>query len=169
MKRVRVGVGAGFSGDRLDAALPLVERGEIGYLVFERLAERTIALAQKDRLRDASRGYHPFLEERLRRVLPACKARGVKIITNMGAANPTAAGQRAAALASELALNGIKIAVVTGDDILDVVTDGDYLAAETGQSISELTDVVSANAYLGIRSIRDALEHGADLVITGRV
>jgi acyclic terpene utilization AtuA family protein len=65
MKRVRVGVGAGFSGDRLDAALPLVERGEIGYLVFECLAERTIALAQKDRMRDAARGYHPFLEERL--------------------------------------------------------------------------------------------------------
>src|SRR3954447_3661886 len=80
MKQVRVGVGAGFSGDRLDAALPLVERGEIGYLVFECLAERTIALAQKDRLRDASRGYHPFLEERLRRVLAACKARGVKIV-----------------------------------------------------------------------------------------
>ena len=88
MKQVRVGVGAGFSGDRLDAALPLVERGEIGYLVFECLAERTIALAQKDRLKDAARGYHPFLEERLRRVLAACKTHGVKIVSNMGAANP---------------------------------------------------------------------------------
>src|SRR6266536_2618008 len=86
MKRVRVGVGAGFSGDRLDAALPLVERGEIGYLIFECLAERTIALAQRDRLRDSARGYHPFLEERLRRVLAACKAHGVRIVSNMGAA-----------------------------------------------------------------------------------
>src|SRR4051812_17423289 len=165
MKRVRVGVGAGFSGDRLDAALPLVERGEIGYLVFECLAERTIALAQKDRLRDASRGYHPFLEERLRRVLPACQARGVKIISNMGAANPIAAGERAARVARELGISNFKIAVVTGDDVLDIVKAGQSLAAETGQRISDLEDIVSANAYLGIEPIRQALDQGADLVL----
>jgi hypothetical protein len=169
MKRVRVGVGAGFSGDRLDAALPLVERGEIGYLVFECLAERTIALAQKDRLRDSARGYHPFLEERLRRVLAACKARGVKIVSNMGAANPLAAGERAAAVARELGLSGLKIAVVTGDDVLEIVRGGQYTAAETGQPIDEIEDVVSANAYLGIEPIRAALEQGADVVLTGRV
>src|SRR5436190_4210058 len=169
MKRVRVGVGAGFSGDRLDAALPLVERGEIGYLIFECLAERTIALAQRDRLRDSARGYHPFLEQRLRRVLPACAARGVKIVSNMGAANPTAAGQRAAAVARELGLSGLKIAVVLGDDVLPIVRGGDYIAAETGQRIAELEDVVSANAYLGAGPIRRALEQGADLVLTGRV
>jgi hypothetical protein len=169
MKRVRVGVGAGFSGDRLDAALPLVERGTINYLVFECLAERTIALAQKDRLRDATRGYHPFLEERLRRVLPACKARGVKIVSNMGAANPIAAGQRAAAIARELGIDRLKIAVVLGDDVLEIVKRGECLAAETGQPISDLDDVVSANAYLGAGPIRAALEQGADLVITGRV
>jgi hypothetical protein len=169
MKRVRVGVGAGFSGDRLDAALPLVERGNLDYLVFECLAERTIALAQKDRLRDAARGYHPFLDERLRRVLAACKVNGVKIVTNMGAANPLAAGQRAASVARELGIAGLKIAVVTGDDVLETVKAGQYLAAETGQRISDLDDVVSANAYLGIEPIRAALERGADVVITGRV
>jgi len=169
MRRVRVGVGAGFSGDRLDAALPLVERGDIGYLIFECLAERTIALAQRDRLRDAARGYHPFLEERVRRVLPACAARGVKIVSNMGAANPAAAGERAAAVARELGLAGLKIAVVLGDDVLDTVRAGDYVAAETGQPIADLGDVVSANAYLGAGPIRAALEQGADLVLTGRV
>jgi hypothetical protein len=169
MKRVRVGVGAGFSGDRLDAALPLVERGEIGYLIFECLAERTIALAQRDRLRDSARGYHPFLEERLRRVLPACAARGVKIVSNMGAANPIAAGERAAAVGRELGLSGLVIAVVLGDDVLDVVKQGAYVAAETGQPIASLGDVVSANAYLGAGSIRAALEQGADVVLTGRV
>lgn len=169
MKRVRIGVGAGFSGDRLDAALPLVERGEIGYLVFECLAERTIALAQRDRLRDPGRGYHPFLEERLRRVLPACAARGVTIVSNLGAANPVAAGERAAALARELGLAGFKIAVVLGDDVLDIVRAGEYVAAETDQPISELDDVVSASAYLGAGPIREALDRGADLVITGRV
>jgi hypothetical protein len=169
MKRVRVGVGAGFSGDRLDAALPLVERGQIGYLIFECLAERTIALAQKDRLRDANRGYHPFLEERLCRVLPACKAKGVKIVCNMGAANPVAAGERAAAVARELGIDHLRIAVVLGDDVLEIVKAGAYVAAETGQPISELDAVVSANAYLGAAPIREALERGADLVITGRV
>ena len=169
MKRVRVGVGAGFSGDRLDAALPLVERGDIQYLVFECLAERTIALAQRDRLRDSARGYHPFLVERLRRVLPACAARGVKIVSNMGAANPVAAGERAAALARELGLGGLKIAVVLGDDVLDVVRSGEYVAAETGQPIASLDGVVSANAYLGAGPIREALARGADVVITGRV
>src|SRR4051812_50048902 len=96
MKQVRVGVGAGFSGDRLDAALPLVERGEIGYLVFECLAERTIALAQKDRLRDASRGYHPFLEERLRRGGAARPAPRGESGRNKGGAHPGGARPRAA-------------------------------------------------------------------------
>jgi hypothetical protein len=169
MRHVRVGVGAGFSGDRLDAALPLVERGQIDYLVFECLAERTIALAQKDRLKDSSRGYHPFLEERLRRVMAACKARGVKIVSNMGAANPRAAGERAASVARELGIDRLKIAVVLGDDVLDIIEQGDYPAAETGQPIAQLDDVVSANAYLGIEPIRQALEQGADLVLTGRV
>jgi hypothetical protein len=87
----------------------------------------------------------------------------------MGAANPTAAGERAAAVARELGLDGLKIAVVTGDDVLEIVRSGDYLAAETGQRISELEDVVSANAYLGIEPIRQALEMSADVVLTGRV
>ena len=168
MKRVRVGVGAGFSGDRLDAALPLVERGEIGYLVFECLAERTIALAQREKLRDPERGYHPFLVERLRRVLPACAERGVKIVSNMGAANPAAAGRRAAELTRELGLPHLKIRVVLGDDVLDLVKRGDF-HAEDGSPVNGLPNVVSANAYLGADSIRGALEQGADIVITGRV
>src|SRR5688500_2247452 len=113
-ERVRIGVGAGVSGGRLDAALPLVERGELGYLVFECLAERTIALAQRDKLRDPERGYHPLLVERLRRVLPACVERGVKIVGNLGAANPEAAGARVARLARELGFERLKIAVVLG-------------------------------------------------------
>ncbi|MBA3331680.1 MAG: DUF1446 domain-containing protein [Actinobacteria bacterium] len=169
MKRVRIGVGAGFSGDRLDAALPLVERGELGYLVFECLAERTIALAQRDKLRDPERGYHPYLDERLRRVLPACAERGVKIVGNLGAANPVAAGARVARLARELGFERLKIAVVLGDDVLDLVRDGDFRAAETGQPVAAHGRLVSANAYLGAEPIRDALALGADVVITGRV
>ena len=169
MARVRIGVGAGFSGDRLDAALPLVERGEIGYLVFECLAERTIALAQRDKLRNPDRGYHPLLDERLRRVLPACVERGVKIVGNLGAANPEAAGARVSQLARELGIGWLKVAVVLGDDVLELVRDGDFRASETGERLDALPRIVSANAYLGAEPIRDALALGADVVITGRV
>ncbi len=169
MKRVRIGVGAGFSGDRLDAALPLVERGDIGYLVFECLAERTIAMAQRDKLRDSERGYHPYLDERLRRVLPACVERGVKIVGNLGAANPRAAGTRTVQLARELGLQRLKVATVLGDDVLELVRAGDFNVAETGEPVAALPRVVSANAYLGAEPIRDALALGADVVITGRV
>ncbi|MFN8522523.1 MAG: acyclic terpene utilization AtuA family protein [Chloroflexota bacterium] len=166
---VRIGVGAGFSGDRLDAALPLVERGNIQYLIFETLAERTIALAQLERLRDPSSGFHPFLEERLRRVLVTCRQRGVKIVSNMGAANPEAAGRRALALATSLGLKGLKIAVVLGDDVLDQLRSTDVRVHETGQLVRGMPSLVSANAYLGAEPIREALESGADVVLTGRV
>ena len=169
MKQVRIGVGAGFSGDRLDAALPLVERGEIGYLVFECLAERTIAFAQRDKLRDPKRGYHPLLEERLRRVLPACVERGVKIVGNLGAANPEAAGARVVQLARELGIRRLIVATVLGDDVLELVRAGDFRVAETGEPVGALKQLVSANAYLGAEPIRDALARGADVVITGRV
>jgi Acyclic terpene utilisation family protein AtuA len=169
MAPVRIGVGAGFSGDRLDAALPLVERGEIGYLVFECLAERTIALAQRDKLRDPTRGYHPLLDERVRRVLPACVERGVKIVGNLGAANPVAAGARVSQLARKLGIGQLRVAVVLGDDVLELVRDGDFRASETGERLDALPRIVSANAYLGAEPIRDALADGADVVITGRV
>lgn len=94
MRTVRVGSGAGYSGDRIDPAVELAEHGDISYLGFECLAERTIALAQQARLSDLDGGYDPLLEARMAAVLPACVARGIRIITNMGAANPDAAAAR---------------------------------------------------------------------------
>ena len=91
MKTIRIGCGAGYSGDRIEPAVELATRGALDYLVFECLAERTIALAQQRRARDPRAGYDPLLVERMQAVLPACVERGVVIITNMGAANPTAA------------------------------------------------------------------------------
>ena len=93
MRTVRVGSGAGYSGDRIDPAVELAEHGDISYLGFECLAERTIALAQQARLSDLDGGYDPLLEARMAAVLPACVARGIRIITNMGAANPDAAAR----------------------------------------------------------------------------
>src|SRR6516165_7858482 len=88
MRTIRIGAGAGYSGDRIEPAVELAEKGELDYLVFECLAERTIALAQQAKLRDPAAGYDPLLAERMTAVLRPCAARGTRIITNMGAANP---------------------------------------------------------------------------------
>ena len=93
MRTVRIGAGAGFSGDRIEPAVEVAEKGGVQYLVFECLAERTIALAQQAKMRDPARGYDPLLAERMRAVLGICRAKGVKVVTNMGAANPVAAAE----------------------------------------------------------------------------
>lgn len=169
MKSIRIGAGAGFSGDRIEPALEVAEKGDVRYLVFECLAERTIALAQQARMRDPALGYDPLLGARMRAVLGICAAKGVRIITNMGAANPVAAAERTAQIARELGLRRLKVAAVTGDDVLEAVRSGDYALDETGQSVRSLGDrLVSANAYIGAGPIAQALASGADVVITGR-
>ena len=169
MKTIRIGTGAGFSGDRIEPSVEVAERGDVQYLVFECLAERTIALAQQAKLRDPTQGYDVLLADRMRAVLPTCRAKGIKVITNMGAANPIAAAEKTAEVARSLGLRGVKIAAVTGDDVLDAVRSGDYLLDETGETVASLGNrIVSANAYLGAGPIVGALAAGADVVITGR-
>lgn len=170
MRIVRLGAGAGYAGDRIEPAVELAERGDLDYLVFECLAERTIALAQQAKLRDPEGGYDPLLEARLRAVLGPCRARGIRVVTNMGAANPVAAARKAGALAREMGLAGLRIAAVTGDDLLDAVRAGDFVLEESGEPVASLGNrIVSANAYLGAAPIVAALADGADVVITGRV
>ena len=105
---VRVGTGAGFSADRLDPALDLVEQGELDVIVFECIGERTLAFGHRDRMADPQAGYNALLERRMRAVLPACVAHGTRLITNMGVANPQGAAQRTAAIARELGLKGLQ-------------------------------------------------------------
>lgn len=170
MKTIRIGAGAGFSGDRIEPAVELAERGRLDYLVFECLAERTIALAQQARLLDPNAGYDPLLTARFRAVLQACHARGTKIITNMGAANPIGAAQRAVEVARELGLHGVKIAAVSGDDVVELVRAVAFpLTDRAGTSLDLGERMISANAYLGAAPIVEALKNGADVVITGRV
>jgi hypothetical protein len=164
----RIGCGAGYSGDRIEPAVELVERGDLDVLVFECLAERTIALAQQAKAADANAGFDPRLDERMDAVLAESRRRGVRIITNMGAANPLAAAARVQAVAARHRAGGLTIAVVTGDDVRDLVTDGTFAAAETGETLTR-DNVVSANAYLGAEPILEALRHGAHVVMTGRV
>lgn len=169
-KTIRIGSGAGYSGDRIEPAIELVEKGDIQYLGFECLAERTIALAQHQRMMDPSAGYDPFLEQRMNAVLAMCKARGIRIITNMGAANPVAAAEKTASIAKQLGIKGLRIAAITGDDVLDICKGGNFPFLEIGGSVQDLgARVISANAYLGAGPIVQALADGADVVITGRV
>ncbi|MEX3786277.1 acyclic terpene utilization AtuA family protein [Paraburkholderia sp. BR14374] len=167
---VRIGAGAGYSGDRIEPALELAEHGHLDYLVFECLAERTIAIAQQARSKDAELGYDPLLEARMRAVLPVAARNGVRIVSNMGAANPRAAARRTAQIAREFGLGALRIAAVTGDDVLDVVRAGDFHFVESGDAVAAYEDrLISANAYLGASGIVDALAAGAQIVLTGRV
>ena len=170
MKPYRIGSGAGYSGDRIDPAQDLAERGALDVLVFECLAERTIALAHLRRSRDPAQGYDPLLAERMRAVLPACVKQGVTLITNMGAANPLAAGQAVLQVARELGLPRLRVAVVTGDDVLPWMLANDAPLMESDQTVRSLHGrLISANAYLGADALLPALTAGADVVITGRV
>ena len=168
---MRVGCAAGFSGDRTDAAGPvvatLVARGGPSYLVFETLAERTLALAQLARRADPHAGYEPLLDLMVAPVLGECLARGVRIVSNFGAANPRGAAQRILAIAKEQRLRAPRVAVIHGDD-LSGPAHRELLRRELGARIEGI-DLVSANAYLGAEPIAAALRAGADIVVAGRV
>jgi len=169
VRALRIGAGAGYSGDRIEPAVELAQKGRLDYLVFECLAERTIALAQLDKIKDPAKGFDPLLEARMRAVLPACRANRVRIVTNAGAAHPAAGARATVEVARSLGLVGLKVAAVTGDDALELLRRGELRAEEGGVAISSLEHrAVSANAYIGAAPIVEALASGADVVITGR-
>ena len=158
MRTIRIGSGAGYSGDRIEPAVELAAKGDIQYLVFECLGERTVALAQQARMKNPEAGYDPLLEERMRAVLPLCAAKGIKIVTNMGAANPEAAAPKTAEIARSLGLSSLKIAAVVGDDVLDACKAGDLRSWSSRARIKQLGNrLLSANAYLGAEPIAEAL------------
>lgn len=164
----RIGAGAGFAGDRIDPARDLAERGRLDALAFECLAERTLAYGHLARMADPDKGYHGFIERRLEAVLAACVRQRTTIVTNMGVANPRAAGRIAVALARRLGLK-IRVAVVEGDDVTGQVTPDTFLP-ELGRTVREQgLRVVGANVYLGIEALLPALDAEPHLVITGRV
>ncbi|MFT5176054.1 MAG: hypothetical protein ACI8W7_004248 [Gammaproteobacteria bacterium] len=170
-RTLRIGAGSSYAGDRIEPGVDLAARGELDYLVYETLAERTIALAQLDRLNNPAAGYNELLDARLYGALPYCAAQGTRIITNMGAANPLGAAQRTLEIVRELGLGPMKVAAVLGDDVLDYcVRHRDTLTLmETGEALASVAgELVSANAYLGADVIVEALHQGADIVITGR-
>jgi acyclic terpene utilization AtuA family protein len=168
---LHVGSAAGFSGDRTDAARPVVDtlmqRGGPSVLIFETLAERTLALAQLARQSDPEAGYEPLLVDMLEPVLADCLAHGIRIVGNFGAANPHAAARRVLALAAQLGLPAPRVAVVLGDDLSGAAHEA-LLRECLGDAAAGL-QIASANAYLGAEAIAEALRAGAEVVVTGRV
>lgn len=171
MKKIRIGSGAGYAGDRIEPAIELMKKGNLDYIIFECLAERTIALGQQQKLKDSSKGYNELLEYRMQHIIPLCKENKIKVITNMGSANPVAATKVVKKMAEELGIKGLKIAAVLGDDIFSNIDKYmDYKILETGENLESIkSQIVSANAYIGTEGIVEALKNGADIVITGRV
>ena len=170
-KSIRVGAGSGFSDDRMEPALELAEHGDIDYLVFECLAERTIARETLTRLKNPLAGYTPYLADRMRLVLPECMRRGIRIVTNMGAANPLQAARVVREEAQALGLAAPSVASVTGDDVTEVIRANPQLPLlESGEPVESLLPrLAAANAYLGADIISEALRRDAQIVVTGRV
>jgi hypothetical protein len=166
-----IGCAAGFGGDRTDAAGPVVDtlvaRGGPGVLIFEVLAERTLALAQLDRRANPDRGYAPLMEPMLRPVLRKCLDHGIPVVSNFGAANPRAAARRVRQVALEEGVRHVRVAVVEGDDLSDAR--GRELLRGRLAPTDAAREAVSANAYLGAAAIAGALRAGAQVVVTGRV
>lgn len=170
-KKIRIGCGAGYAGDRIEPAVELMEKGNLDYIIFECLAERTIAIAQQDKLKNPNKGYNFLLEERMKKILPLVKKYKTKVITNMGAANPVAAVDESVRICQDLGIQGIKFAAITGDDIFKDL--GKYEGSnvlELDCPLKEISNhLISANIYCGAEGILQALENHADVIITGRV
>ena len=170
-KTLSVGCAAGFSGDRTDSASPVVEtlirRGGPAVLIFETLAERTLALAQLARKNDPDAGYEPLLDDIVAPVLARCMQHRIRIVSNFGAANPRGAAQRVLKIARDAGCAPPRVAIVVGDDVSSP-QHRDALLAALGSTADGIA-IASANAYQGAEPIADALRAGADIVVTGRV
>lgn len=170
-KRIRMGAATAWSRDRFEPAAELVEKGRIQYLCFESMSEVTMSAAQVAQLdSNAVAAYDPYLVDRLRPVLKACRAQGIRIISNQGWLDPDAAARKIKEVAAELGLGDLKVASVSGGILTDRIADLGLRFTETGEPISAARDrIVSAEAYLGAEGIVQALRDGADVVVTTRI
>ncbi|HKW47582.1 MAG TPA: acyclic terpene utilization AtuA family protein [Gemmatimonadaceae bacterium] len=172
---VRVAAGQGFWGDWLEAPRRQVEGGDIDYLMLDYLAEVTMSILQKQKERDPKLGYARDFVGAIESVLPAIAKRGVRVIANAGGVNPPACAEAIRAVANRGGVRAdVRVGVVTGDDLLprldELIAAGHELRnMDTGEALADVRDrVLSANAYIGSVPIVEALEHGANIVITGR-
>ena len=172
--KIRIASGQGFWGDLPEAPIQQVTRGDVDYLVMDYLAEVTMSILQKQKNRDPKLGYARDLPELMKKILPICLNKNIKIITNGGGVNPADCADEILKHAVDLGIEKLKIAVVLGDDIhdrLDELVDAgaELNNMETGESIKSVKNkILSANVYFGAIPIVEALREGADIVITGR-
>jgi hypothetical protein len=172
--KIKIASGQGFWGDLIDAPYHQVTKGNIDYLVMDYLAEVTMSILQKQKNKNSDFGYARDIPPLMKRILPICKEKNIKIITNGGGVNPTACAAAIIDAANELGLKNIRIGIVLGDDIKDrideIINSGCELNnMESGESIKNIKDkILSANVYFGAMPIVEALRNGADIVITGR-
>lgn len=157
--------------DRIPPGVQLLKTSDLDYLVCECLAERTIARETLNQRLDPNKGYNPMLAERMRAFMPLCREYGVRVVSNMGAANPLGAARAVRSAAAEAGVQGVSCAAVLGDDVTELVrAHPELMLFDGGQPLeSLLPQMASANAYLGADVVRDALATGAEVVVTGRV
>ena len=171
---ILIGNGQGFWGDSIDAPIKLIEGGEIHYLTLDYLAEVTMSIMQRQKQRDANRGFATDFVELMREVLPVIVERDIKIIASAGGVNPTGCRNAVMQVASDLGLSGLRVGIVEGDDILerlpDIISAGEHLNnLETGAELKTIREkVLSANVYISTMPIVEALRQEAQVVITGR-
>ncbi|MCG6959075.1 DUF1446 domain-containing protein, partial [bacterium BMS3Abin03] len=172
--KIRIASGQGFWGDLIDAPYHQVTKGDIDYLVMDYLAEVTMSILQKQKNRNPNLGYARDLPDLMKKILPICTQKGIKVITNGGGVNPVACADAILETALQMDIKKLDIAVVLGDNIIDcledIISKGCELNnMETGESIvTYKSKMLSANVYFGALPIVEALNKGADIVITGR-
>ncbi|MBN2569554.1 MAG: DUF1446 domain-containing protein [Deltaproteobacteria bacterium] len=176
MKKVVIGSGSAFWGDMLEPAVEMAERSDVQYIGFDHLAELTMALLNRMKLRDPEKGYIPDIIPWMKKMLPVTVPKGIKMLTNAGGANPLQAAIEVKKVAMNLGFSGLKIGVVYGDDILPYLDEirskgWKFKNMDTGEEdIDNIRDdIVAANAYIGADQMIDLLKRGADLIIAGRV
>jgi hypothetical protein len=174
-KTIRIGNGQGFWGDNVDAPVELLRGGAIDYIGMDYLAEVTLSIMMRQKLKNPKLGYATDFIGFIRRVLPELVSRNVRVLTNAGGLNPRACRERIFEVARELGVGGLRVGVVEGDDVLprlkELIAAGHPLKnMDTGAPLEPVVDqVMSANAYLGARPIVEALGAGAQIVLCGRV
>ncbi len=172
--KVLIANGQGFWGDSILGPIRLVNEGPLDYLTLDYLAEVTMSIMQKLKSRDPNAGYATDFVHMVRRVLPKCREKGIKIVANAGGVNPIACRNAVADTIRKLGIRGVKIGIVEGDDILGdlqsfIANGEEFKNMDSGQPLAPYLDKVkTANVYIGAEPIVEALNHGADIVITGR-
>lgn len=176
MRKVVLGSGSAFWGDMLEPVVEMAERSDVQYIGFDHLAELTMALLNRMKMKNPKKGYIPDIIPWMKTLLPVTYPKGIKMMTNAGGANPVQAGIEVSKVASGLGMKGLKIGVVSGDDILPYIDDirakgWKFTNMDTGEEdIDRIRDkIVAANAYTGADEIIKELKNGADLIIAGRV